>query len=99
MATDSQTGGVSWGDRFLSSDLLKALQPYSRLFLLALALLVRLYNLQSPIIGVHSWRQADTAALARNFYENGLNFFYPQVDWGETRLAMPKLSFPFTPTR
>ncbi len=50
--------------------------------LLTLALSVRLYNLNSPIIGAHSWRQADTAAIARNFYNNGFNFLYPQVDWG-----------------
>lgn len=36
----------------------------------------------APILGVHSWRQADTAAMARNFHENGYRFLYPQVDWG-----------------
>ena len=52
------------------------------LFLLALALSVRLYNVNSPIIGTHSWRQSDTAAMARNFHTNGYNFMYPQIDWG-----------------
>lgn len=52
------------------------------LFLLALALSVRLYNINSPIIGAHSWRQSDTAAMARNFYTNGFNFSYPEIDWG-----------------
>ena len=33
-------------------------------------------------MGAQSWRQADTAAMARNYYENGHNFFYPQIDWG-----------------
>jgi len=28
------------------------------------------------------WRQADTAAIARFFYLNGYNIFYPQVYWG-----------------
>ena len=27
------------------------------------------------------WRQTDTAAIARNFYYNGMNIFYPQVLW------------------
>jgi hypothetical protein len=31
------------------------------LFLLSLAFCLRIYNVQSPILGVHSWRQADTA--------------------------------------
>jgi 4-amino-4-deoxy-L-arabinose transferase-like glycosyltransferase len=49
---------------------------------IALALVVRLYKVDSPLIGVHSWRQADTAAMSRNFYTNGFNLFYPQIDWG-----------------
>jgi len=64
------------------------------LFLLALALSVRLYNINSPIIGIHSWRQSDTAAMARNFYENGLNFFYPQIDWGGNSLGYCETEFP-----
>jgi 4-amino-4-deoxy-L-arabinose transferase-like glycosyltransferase len=58
------------------------IKNYPVVFLLALALSVRLYNLTSPIIGAHSWRQSDTAAMSRNFYTNGLNLFSPQVDWG-----------------
>jgi hypothetical protein len=52
------------------------------LLCLALALSVRLCNINAPLIGVHGWRQADTAAMSRNFYTNGFNLFYPQVDWG-----------------
>jgi len=43
------------------------------------SLLVRLYRIDAPIAG---WRQADTAAIARNFHQNGYMFFYPQIDWG-----------------
>ncbi|XHR84317.1 MAG: ArnT family glycosyltransferase [Gloeotrichia echinulata GP01] len=64
------------------------------LFLCALALSVRLYNINSPIIGIHSWRQSDTAAIARNFYENGLNFFYPQIDWGGNSPGYCETEFP-----
>ena len=28
------------------------------------------------------WRQADTATIARNFARNGMDLFYPQVNWG-----------------
>jgi hypothetical protein len=52
------------------------------LFFFSLALSVRLYNINTPLIGVHSWRQSDTAAMSRNFEANGLNLFYPQIDWG-----------------
>ncbi len=76
-------------------------QPISRfplLFLTVLALVPRLHNLYSPVIGVHSWRQADTAAIARNFYEAPLglsSFLYPQVDWGGGGYA--ETEFPLYP--
>lgn len=45
-----------------------------------LALLVRLYKIDSPIADWHSWRQADTAAVTRNFIEEGFNPFLPRGD-------------------
>ena len=51
------------------------IQSQPILFLLALALSVRLYNINSPIIGTHSWRQSDTAAMARSFYRTHLRSF------------------------
>ncbi|MCF7552717.1 glycosyltransferase family 39 protein [Pseudonocardia sp. WMMC193] len=30
------------------------------------------------------WRQADTAAIARNFARNGMDPFFPQINWGGT---------------
>lgn len=58
------------------------IKNYPVIFFLILSLSVRLYNINSPLIGTHSWRQADTAAMSRNFHANGFNFFYPQIDWG-----------------
>lgn len=40
----------------------------------------RLYKLNSPIADWHSWRQADTAAVTRNFIKDGFNPLYPQYD-------------------
>ncbi len=45
-----------------------------------LGFLVRLYKLDSPIADWHSWRQADTAAVTRNFMKNGFNPFFPKYD-------------------
>src|SRR5512144_1757882 len=59
-----------------------AVRPYRLALVLALGLVLRLVHLGAPILGVHSWRQADTAAMARNFHENGYRFAHPQVDWG-----------------
>ena len=64
------------------------------LFLLTLALAIRLYHFDAPILGIHAWRQSDTAAIARNFYENGFNFFYPQIDWGGSGTGYCETEFP-----
>jgi hypothetical protein len=40
----------------------------------------RVATFRSPLLDHHSWRQADTAAMARNFLRDRFNPFYPQVD-------------------
>lgn len=48
--------------------------------ILFVGLYVRLYKIDSPIADWHSWRQADTAAVTRNFVKEGFNPFYPRYD-------------------
>lgn len=59
----------------------KIVQPW---FLLALILLIglsfRLYRVDIPLADHHSWRQADTAAVARNFIKEGFDFLHPRID-------------------
>ena len=50
----------------------------SIIFLTAISL--RLYHLTSPIADWHSWRQADTAAVARNFLKFGFDPLRPRYD-------------------
>lgn len=54
----------------------------------------RMINLSAPPIGMHSWRQTDTAAIARNFYEHGYRFHLPQVDWGGSGPGYVESEFP-----
>lgn len=55
--------------------------PLLYLFLIIFAgLILRLYKLDSPIADWHSWRQADTAAVTRNFIKEGFNPFFPKGD-------------------
>jgi hypothetical protein len=49
--------------------------------LITLTLVVRLYNITFPVAGWHSWRQSDTAAMARNFAEERFDIMYPAIDW------------------
>lgn len=49
--------------------------------ILFIALIARIIHISYPVSGWHSWRQADTASIARNFYENGFNILYPKINW------------------
>lgn len=60
--------------RFLKRDFL----------ILALLILLgfgaRLYKITTPLADLHSWRQADTAAVGRNFAREGFDLLHPRYD-------------------
>lgn len=45
-----------------------------------LTVVLRLYKIDIPLADFHSWRQADTAAVARNFASDGINLLRPRYD-------------------
>src|SRR5438270_670719 len=44
------------------------------------AFVVRLYKFNNPIADWHSWRQADTSAVSRNFVKHGFDVLHPKYD-------------------
>lgn len=54
------------------------------IFLIALiilgAFLVRLYKFERPVADWHSWRQADTSSVSRNFVKYGFDILHPKFD-------------------
>lgn len=51
------------------------------LFLILVAgLSFRLYKISSPLADLHSWRQADTSAVTRNFVKRGIDLSHPRYD-------------------
>src|SRR5689334_24611704 len=64
------------------------------LALAGLALALRCYALTAPLLDYHSWRQADTAAIARNYASNGYRLLYPQIDWGGQTPGYVESEFP-----
>ena len=48
--------------------------------LLIFSFAIRLYKIDRPVADWHSWRQADTAAVSRNFIKEGFNPFIPKYD-------------------
>jgi hypothetical protein len=51
---------------------------YGMIAIMAIGL--RLYHIDAPVADWHSWRQADTAAVARNFLRFGIDPFHPRYD-------------------
>jgi 4-amino-4-deoxy-L-arabinose transferase-like glycosyltransferase len=47
-----------------------------------LGVFLRLIEIWQPFVDAWSWRQADVAMIAENFYRHGFNIFYPQTNWG-----------------
>lgn len=45
------------------------------------SILLHIKGITNPLLDFHSWRQTQTAMVAKNYYENGFKFFHPQVDW------------------
>ena len=48
--------------------------------IIIMAFVVRTYKIHNPVADWHSWRQADTAAVSRNFVKDGFNPLFPQYD-------------------
>ncbi len=73
------------------------MQPRLRavlVLILVAAAAVRLPNLTGPLIGWHSWRQADTASMARYYHRGGFDLGRPQVAWGGAGPGIVESEFP-----
>ena len=57
----------------------------------------RLILINQPYIDHWSWRQSDVAAIARNFFEHGFRFGYPQIDWAGGSAGYVGTEFPILP--
>ena len=64
---------------------------------IGLGIVLRLVQVWMPVLGVHSWRQADTAAMARHFAVQGTPIWLPQIDWGGANAGFVESEFPLYP--
>src|SRR5438128_10354697 len=62
-----------------------------------LAVAARLVLINQPYVDHWGWRQSDVAAIARNFYEGGFRFAYPQIDWAGDATGYVGTEFPILP--
>lgn len=61
----------------------------------AFSLAPHLKGLSAPPLDYHFHRQVNTAAVARNYSRNGLNFLTPQIDWAGPYRGKAATEFPF----
>ncbi len=61
------------------------------------AVAARLMFIDQPYVDHWSWRQSDVAAVARNFYDGGFRFAYPQIDWAGNATGYVGTEFPILP--
>jgi hypothetical protein len=72
-----------------------AIEAVIALWIVAVA--VRLILINQPYVDHWSWRQSDVAAIARNFFEHGFRFGYPQIDWAGGSAGYVGTEFPILP--
>ena len=64
---------------------------------ISLGIILRGIQAWVPITGIHSWRQADTAAMARHFHLSETPIWLPQIDWGGASAGYVESEFPLFP--
>jgi 4-amino-4-deoxy-L-arabinose transferase-like glycosyltransferase len=62
-----------------------------------LALTVRLIKISQPYVDEWSFKQGTIAMIAENFYRNGFNIFYPQINWAGSAAGYIGTEFPLVP--
>lgn len=67
------------------------------LLLLIVAAVFRFPGVREPLTDTQYWRQTDTASIARNYYEEGMRFYYPAVNWREDGPGYVESEFPLYP--
>jgi len=70
---------------------------YLAIIIVILAVAVRFIQIDQPFVDHWSWRQSDVAAIARNYFQNGFHFAYPQIDWAGGELGYVGTEFPILP--
>ncbi len=58
----------------------KNFYPLGLICVLVIGFILRLHRIANPIADWHSWRQADTAAVSRNFRDYGFDLLHPRFD-------------------
>lgn len=69
---------------------------YILILIFAAGSLIRLADAFRPVDHA-SWREADEAAIARNYAAESMNLFYPRIDWRGNTAGFTEMEFPIYP--
>ncbi|HEX8249870.1 MAG TPA: glycosyltransferase family 39 protein [Pyrinomonadaceae bacterium] len=70
--------------------------PTVFLLIFALGALVRFVDVWRPVERA-SWRECDLASISRNYVREGMNPFFPRIDWRGTSAGYAEMEFPVYP--
>lgn len=72
-------------------------ERFSLMCLLLLGVGIRVIGITQPFVDGWSWRQADGAMIAENFYRHGFNIWFPQINWAGAAPGYVGTEFPLVP--
>ncbi len=74
----------------------KKKRVYLFLLLFIFGASIRIADVWRPIDGSvrEIWRECDIGAVAKNFYQEGMNIFYPRIDWRGDGPGYAEMEFP-----
>lgn len=78
-------------------DMPQRLSPQAALLLVGVAAIARAHVLLDPDGMILGWRQADMLSVARNYFRNGFQLFFPQIDWGGAGPGFLEMELPIVP--
>jgi len=76
---------------------LHSIETVRLLTLLATGVGIRLINIAQPYVDAWSWKNGTNGMIAENFYRNGFNIFYPQINWAGPAPGFIGTEFPIVP--
>lgn len=58
---------------------------------------VRLIGITQPFVDLCSWREADVAMIAENFFHGGYDILHPRINWSADTTGVVGTEFPLVP--
>lgn len=60
-------------------------------------IIIRISSIESPAIDRTDWKEIDHIMISKNYYENGYNFLYPEVEWPAEAPRYTAMELPLAP--